>query len=74
MREVKSQFPLENLDVQFFGHPFREMQEKEGKKSQSEVRNNFEKTLGRSEWENEGNRKNKKSDLVSKKRKVGQGR
>ena len=62
------------MDVQFFGHPFREMQEREGKKSQSEVRNNFEKTLGRSEWENEGNRKNKKIDLLSKKRKVGQGR
>ena len=74
MREVKSQFPLENLDVQFFGHPFREMQEREGKKSQSEVRINFEKTLGRSKWENEGNRKNKKIDLLSKKRKVGQGR
>ena len=61
------------MNVQFFGHPFREMQEREGKKSQSEVRNNFEKIyiLGRSEWENEGNRKNKKGDLVSKKRKVG---
>ena len=51
------------MNVQFFGHPFREMQEREGKKSQSEVTNNFEKTLGRSEWENEGNRKNKKGDL-----------